>query len=147
MSTAFLAITDAVLSCLQAAPALAGGRVTRGRATAVSATSQTAIAVNAARSRAEPLSMDGSALQWETTVVVTLFGRAAAGSDAEAAIDPLLVSTWDRLQSLTAPPGVVDVALDPSITWDVDEADQTVVTASLALRITHITTASALGAA
>ncbi|MEY2688240.1 MAG: hypothetical protein RL375_2438 [Pseudomonadota bacterium] len=146
MTTAFLQITDAVLASLQAAPALAGGRITRGRATAVSAAAQTAIAVNVARSRAEPLALDGTSLQWETTVVITLFGRAAAGSDAEAAIDPLLVSTWARLQSLTPPAGVVDVALDPTIAWDVDEADQTVVTAALALRITHITTGSALSA-
>ena len=147
MTTAFLAITDAVLAALRQAPAVAGGRISRGRGTPVPASAATAVAVNVLRSRAEPLSLDGAALQWETTVGVTLFGRALSGSDAEAAIDPLIVSVWDRLQGITPPAGVVDVALEPTIAWDVDEADQTIVTAALALRITHITTSSALSAA
>ena len=145
--SAFLGLTDLVRDALLDTPALAGGRVRRGRAVAVQAEEASAITVNVARSRASQLDIEGQALQWETTIVVTVYARASVGQDGEAAIDPLLVSTWARLLGITLPAGVFGITLDPAIQWDVDEADTTVVSASLSLRINHITTGAALAAA
>ena len=77
-------------------------------------------------------------------MLVELYARAAASADGEQAIDPLLAAAWQRLQGVTPPPGVLGLQLEPSIDWDVDEADQTISKATLALRITHITTAADL---
>lgn len=145
MST-FLAITDAVRDALLADPALAGGRVRRGRALQVSAEEASGIAVNVIRSRADPLDLRGQSLQWETQVAVTVYARAPAGSDGESAVDPLLVSAWARLLDMTPPAGALAVTLDPAVQWDVDEADATIASAQLSLRVVHITTGAALAA-
>lgn len=147
MSSAFLDLTDLVRDQLLASPALAGGRVKRGRAVPISDEAASGITVNIVRSRAQQLTVDGLSLQWETGIAVTVYARAAAGQDAEATIDPLLLSTWDRLMGITPPAGVFGITLDPAIEWDVDEADYTVVSAALLLRIQHITTGAALAAA
>ena len=144
MPTAFLALTDAVVEALRQAPALAPD-IERGRGTPAGLGKGTAIRVGIARGNAKPLDLDGT-LQWESSVVVELFARAAAGTDAEQAIDPLLAAAWQRLQAVVAPPGVLGMTLRPSIGWDVDEADQTIVRAVLALDIVH-TTGPALAAA
>ncbi len=144
--SAFLGLTDAVRDALLANPALAGGNVQRGRGVPLPAGSSQGIDVSIASSRAQPLGLADGALQWESTVVVTCKARASAATDAEAAIDPLLVATWQRLLGMTAPAGVSGMALDPAIQWDIEEADQPVAAASLALRITHITNTAALAA-
>lgn len=145
--SAFLGLTDLVRDALLASPALAGGRIKRGRAVPVGDQADSAITVNIIRSRAQQLDLEGQSLQWETVVAVTVYARAAAGTDAEATIDPLLLAVWARLLGITAPAGVFGITLDPAIQWDVDEADHTVVSASLSLRITHLTTGAALAAA
>lgn len=145
--SAFLDLTTLVADALLSSPALAGGRVKRGRAVPVGDEADSAITVNVVRSRAAQLDLEGQALQWETTVAVTLYARCAAGVDAEATIDPLLVAVWARLLGITAPAGVFGITLEPAIQWDVDEADATVVSASLSLRINHITNGAALAAA
>jgi len=145
--TAFLAITDAIKAALQGAPALAGVQVLRGRAVPVSAGGDQAILVNVKGARAVQLDINGDSMQWETTVAITVFQRAAIGSDAEAAIDPLLASVWATVVAIVPPAGVFGMTLDPSIQWDLDEADQIVVSAALSLRVTHYTTGAALAAA
>lgn len=144
--SAFLGLTDAVRAALLADPPLAGGNVQRGRGVPLPLESTQGIDVSVASSRAQSLGMSDGALQWETTVIVVCKARASAGSDAEAAIDPLLVSTWGRLLGMTLPAGVQGIALDPAIQWDIDEGDQPVAAASLGLRINHITTTAALAA-
>lgn len=143
--SAFLALTEALRAALAAA--LPGVQVTRGRAVPLSAGTDQGVLINAKASRAAQLDINGDALQWETTVAVTLYARAAINSDAEAAIDPLLLSVWAALVGITPPAGVYGITLDPSITWDIEEADQVLVSASMALRINHYTTGAALAAA
>lgn len=142
--TAFLAVTDAVRDALLAAPALAGGNVNRGRNVPLAASATAGIDVGIGAAQAQPLGLAGQTLQWETTVIVTCKARATAGTDAEAAVDPLLSSTWARLLAMTAPAGVVAMTLEPSVRWDVEEADHPLAAASLALRITHLTTTDTL---
>lgn len=144
--SAFLGLTDAVRDALLASPALAGGNVKRGRNVPMSLSADQGIDISAAASRGQPLGLGDGSIQWDTTIVIVCKARADATGDAESALDPLLVSTWQRLLGMTLPPGVSGIALEPAIQWDGDEADQPIGTAALSLRITHITTTAALAA-
>lgn len=147
--TALLGITTAVLTALTTGAALHSGRgsVVRGRRTLVSQADKWHVAVNALRHDGAALDIQGAALQWQTVVSVVLSIRAASAEDAEAALDPLLASVWSRLYSMTPPAGVQAITLDPRIDLDLEEAEQTIAIASLALRVTHITEGAALAAA
>ncbi len=145
--SAFADITDAVRDALLQAPALAAGNVNRGRSVPLPADAEQAIDVAMASSRAQPLSLsDTLAMQWESVVVVVCKARGNASTDAEDAIDPLVTAAWQRLLAMTAPAGVTGMTLDPVIQWGLDEADQPLATATLSLRLTHITTTAALAA-
>jgi len=145
MSSAFLAVTDAVVAALRQAPAVSSD-IQRGRATPVVQPKATAVRVSAVQSAAAPLDLSADTMEWKTGVVVSLYARAAAGQDGEQAIDALLVNAWTRVQAMAMPAGVFDVVLDPRVSWDVDEADQTTVRADLSLAITHITNGPGLAA-
>lgn len=145
--SAFLSITDAVRDALLQAPALAGGNVNRGRNVPLPADADQGVDVSIVSSRAQPLALaDASSLQWESVIAVVCKARGTSSTDAEAAIDPLVVSAWQRLLSMSAPAGVTGMTLDPAIAWDIDEAEQPLATAALSLRLTHITTTAALAA-
>lgn len=146
MST-FLAITSAVRDALLATPALADGRIRRGRDVPVAAAESSGITVNVRAASGESFDLLGQSIRWETVVDIDVYARATASQDAEAALDPLLVSVWDRLYSLAPPAGCTGIALEPGVDWDVDEADTTVCAARVRLRVTHITTGAALSAA
>lgn len=139
MSSAFLGLGDAVVAALSAVPALAGGRIRRGRGVPVPTSYATAIDVHVQRSAADNQYLSGSLLRWDTLVGIDLYARAAAGTDGEAAIDGLLQSVFTRMGQATPPSGVIGWVLEPTITWDVAESDTTLVQASLALRVSHFT--------
>lgn len=144
MSTAFIGLTDLVVAAMRQTPELAPD-IARGRGTPAGMGKTSAIRVGMARSVAKAIDIEGS-LRWESLVVIELFARAAANADGEQAIDSLLVAAWQRLQAIEAPPGTLGMTLEPSIGWDIDEADQTIVRAQLGLLIVH-TTGAALAAA
>lgn len=145
--TAFLAITDAVAAALAGAPALGRyGKVLRGRRTALAQADQTGLRVNAVRHTGTVLDIDGQTTQWETLVAIGVLVRAQPDQDAEAATDPLLSDVWARLQTVTPPAGVTQLVLDPVISRDIDEADQTVAVATFSMRVTHLTQGATLAA-
>lgn len=85
--------------------------------------------------------------QWQTTVVLELQARAAAGQDPEDALDALLAAVFDRLQALPiAAPGVADAMGEPRIEWELMEADTAVAVARLAIGVQHRTAALSLAA-
>lgn len=139
MSSAFLGLSDAVVTALNTPTALAGGRIRRGRGVPVPTSHATAIDVHVQRSTADTQYLSGSLLRWETLVGIDLYARAAAGTDGEAAIDTLLQDVFTRMAGATPPSGVIGWVLEPAITWDVAEADVPLVQASLALRVSHFT--------
>lgn len=145
--TAFLAITDAVAAALVGSPALGRhGKVLRGRRTPLAQADQVGLRVNAVRHTGTGVDIDGVTTQWETLVVVGLLVRALPDQDAEAAADPLLSDVWARLQAVVPPVGVTQMVLDPVITRDIDEADQTVAVANFSMRVVHLTQGAALAA-
>lgn len=143
--SAFLAIGDAVLAALSAGPALAGGNIRRGRRVPVPLEHSQAIDIHVQRSTADNQFLSGGVLLWQTLVGIDLYARAAAGVDGETAIDALLAAVFARMASATPPDGVLGWVLEPAIQWDVDEADATIVQASLALRVSHYTTTALVG--
>ena len=140
MTTAFLALTTAVQTALAAA--LPGVQVLRGRAVPAGTGAQQYVLVNIDHTRGQALEIASGPTQWETVLGIVLYQRAAIGSDAEASIDATLGALWDAVAAIARPSGVVGMQLDPAIQWDLDEADHVVASASLVLRITHLTQAA-----
>ena len=149
MTTAFLALSTAITDALRPVVSTRVGNVLRGRRVSLAQGQTQGLRINSVQHAAKPLDLAGAHLQWETTLVVGILARATSDSDAEATLDPLLAAVWQALAALTASPpaGCFGIVLDPQIGIDLDEADQTVTVASLALRITHITDGATLVAA
>ncbi len=145
--TAFLQLSQAVVAALSAAPALAGGRVRGGRRVPVPQGWPNAIDVHIERSVGSNATLDGRINRWETLIGVDVYARAMPGQDAETAVDELLASVFARLAAANPPAGAGRWQVEPQITWDVAEADQSLVVASLALRIPHFTGPASLAAA
>lgn len=133
--SAFLDLTDAVVAALAAGPALCDGGVTRGRDLIVPTHVQAAIQVHIDRASGETELLDLSEQRWDAVVGVDLFARATAGQDGEAAIDALLAGVFARMAAAAVPAGVMAWVLAPTVQWAVDEADNTLVQASLVLRV------------
>ena len=144
--SSFLEHTAAVVAALSASPALAGGRIRRGRRVPVPQEHASAIDVYAVRSEGSAQYLADTITRWETLIGVDLYARAAAGADAETTIDALLADTFARLATAAPPAGGAAWTLEPAITWDVSEADQTLVVASLSVRVSHYTAAGSLSA-
>lgn len=138
--SAFLGLTDAVITALSAATALADGHIRRGRGIPVPTTWSSAIDVHAQRSTAELTYLSGGLLQWDTLIGIDVYARASAGVDGESAIDTLLAAVFTRMAAATPPTGAISWTLGPAIQWDVSEADQTLAQASLLMRVSHFTT-------
>lgn len=149
MSTPFLTATTAIRDALLDAPAVAGGRVLRGKATPLAIDKASAVYVNARMGDGKPLDMAGEAAEWEFYVVVGCYAKATGTQDAEAAVDPVLAEVYSRLKSITAAtvPGATQVALQPRIEWDTEMADQNIGGAVLTLRVRIYTTGASLAAA
>jgi hypothetical protein len=145
--SAFLNLSDAVKAALMQAPALASGNVRRGRRLPVPTDQAQSIDIHVQRSSADNQFLSGGMLRWDTLVAIDLYARASAGTDGETAIDGLLASVFTRMAAATPPPGVIGWVLEPAIQWDIDEADQTLAQASVALRVSHFTTTDLAAAA
>jgi hypothetical protein len=141
--SAFLGLTDAVVAALATAPAIAPGRVRRGRSAPVPQDWPDAVDVRLQRSEGSAQLLSDSFTGWESVIGVDVYAR-ATGTDGEAAIDPLLASVFARIATTPPPAGAASWTLEPAITWDIDERDQTLVVAGLALRVTHFTAAGGL---
>lgn len=149
MSTPFLTATDAIRDALLVAPAVAGGRVLRGKATPMAIDKASAVYVNARLSDGKPLDLAGQATEWDLIVVVGCYAKATGTQDAEAAVDPVLAEVYSRLKSITVDtvPGATQLALLPRVEWDTEMAEQNIGGAVLSLRVRLYTTGAALSAA
>lgn len=140
--TAFLGATDAALAVLAEDPPIADV-VRRGRDLPVAEQYDTAIDVAIARAFGEHDTADGTTLEWDALVGIQLSARATAGQDAEQAIDGLLGDVFTRMAAADPPEGLQLWSMQPAIQWSIDEADDTLVRASLTLGV-QLTTDTAL---
>jgi hypothetical protein len=145
--SAFLDLRDLAVSALTGAPALAGGFVKPGRMFALPEERSQGIFVRLARARgATPFAGD-LRTDWETELVLHLTARAAVGGDGEDAVDELVDAVYARMAAAAPPPQSDGWLLEPSVAFEVDEADQTIGHAELRLRLKHRTAAGSLAAA
>lgn len=144
-ATAQHQVQQAVVDALKAAPALAGGRVYANRVRPISAPSADGIAVRLDRSSGAQPTLH--AIDWRTSIAVECYSRTATGADPAAAVDALLHAAWQRLCAMSAPGlGLMDLTIDPDISWDYDDGEQPVVCATVRLTATHRTPANSLTA-
>lgn len=140
-ASAQLQITDAIMATLRESPPVAA-RIQRGRTIPAQLTADTVASVRLVRSNGTRLSVDGVATTWHTAIAIEVGARAAADSDAHAAVDPVLQAAYARIHAAPPAGGAWDWSGDPEIHWQIDEAESTVGLATLVLPITHITGSS-----
>lgn len=138
-----LTLRNTVVQLLQAAPALAGGRVKPGRQREVMvATANEEIRVWLHTSPATRLTVHPNApQQWQTTIAVHCMARDADGVDADTRADALAQAAIQRLM------GVPKAELGPSVqdreinnaTWEGEALDTNVADVVLAFSIQHRT--------
>ena len=147
--SAQLAIQTAIVTALMAAPAVAGGNVKANVVRPFSAGQSLACVVRLVQSRAPTPQVLGGFYTWDTRFDVECMARGANGAaDPVAAVDALLELVWQRLSTLpTTGLGVVDVRMQPSIDWQVDEIDLPVASATVSLFVNHRTASTTLTAA
>jgi hypothetical protein len=148
VTTAFVAIAEAIKNRLLEAPQMAGPRVFRARARAGQRDWSNMIVVRLVRSRAELAGVGlGAPKDWQTDYAVEVHARADGLALAEDVADPILEAAYERLSGW-APAGqsVLDVMPEPAVTWDTEEAEDQVCRATFILSVTHRTTASGLTA-
>ena len=143
MSTAFQSLIAAVVSALQAAPALADGRVYANRMQPLPAGRSTAVVVRLEQSSASGTVL--GALDWTTQLAVECLARGQVGTDPAAAVDPLLQATWQRMRALDpAQLGAMDIESDSAIEWLFEELETPLACAVIRLRVLHRTPVSNL---
>lgn len=138
--SAQLAIQSAIVAALLQAPAVAGGNVRANVVRPLSAAQPNAAVVRMLSSVASA-GMLGSPRQWSTQFAVECLARSSAPlGDPVAATDAVLTAVWQRLSALTMPElAVSEVAIQPSISWQVDDLDTPVAAAVLQLTVSHRT--------
>lgn len=145
--TAFLDNPQALQAALLAAPALAGGFVQLGRMVPLPEGKQQGIWIRPARSQGTEPFAGNARTDWDSEVLVAMAARAPAGGDGLTAVDALLSAVYARLAVAAPPAAGFEWLGQPSLAWDIDEADQTLGAVELRLRFQHRTASGSLAAA
>lgn len=141
--TAFAALTDGLRDILLQAPAVAGGRVWRGRLRPIPEEHQTAIVVRPVQATSSQVVL-GKGLDWDTLIEVECYARAVGTTEPEDAVDAVLAAAWERIKtagSALTGLGVMDLVPEPRIDWQISEGAQPLVCATFGLRVRHRTQA------
>jgi len=83
---------------------------------------------------------------WQTAVAIDLHCRTTRDGDAYQDLEALLTAAYARLVQAPALPDGSVLAEDIEIQWDVDEAAETLATATLGIRLKHRTADGSLAA-
>lgn len=145
--SAFIDLRNAVRALLAAPPALAGGFIHAGRAFPLPAETAQGIFVRLARGSGQAPFAGDTRVDWGTDIVVAMAARGAAGVDGETAVDALLSSVYARIAAAAPLANADHWTVEPAVAFDVDEADQTLGSAELRLRVQHRTASGDLSAA
>jgi hypothetical protein len=144
VATAHIAVRSAVVAALQAAPALAGGRIYVGRRRTLSRSDASALIVRLAGSDSNPGAVRGAPVDWRTGVVVEAYARSATGDPEQAAWD-LHAQVFDRLQADSTLAGAVDDVATPTFgEADREDEDDSLAALTAVYQILHRTTANTL---
>lgn len=143
-------IQDFLVAALGAAPDLTDGGVFANTLDPLPQEVDSQIVVRLLGTAAPPQQILSGPYDWTTQFVVEASKRVPQGSDPVTTIDSLIGSVWSRISELPAQLvglGVLQVILQPSITWEVERLDTLVITSTLRLTVQHRTAATTLEAA
>lgn len=139
-----LAVRDAVAALLQAAPALAGGRVYENRDYKLAADAASAVWVYRDDSTPARGPMMVSPIDWTTRVRVVVKARSTGGVMAETAADSLATEAYARIMAATQISGQTSDVEAGQITWQQDEIETSVAMCELEFFVQHRTTSNTL---
>jgi hypothetical protein len=125
MSSAFRQIALAVVAALQAAPALAGGRVSLPLRRPAPPEWQSYIEVRTTSATGDRRVFGaGGPARWETLLTIDIYTRAAPGQAPDAALDDLLCDVHQRVQALDLTAlRVAAIDQQPVLDWDWHDGD------------------------
>jgi hypothetical protein len=106
MTTAFKTLADTVLAALQAAPAVAGGRISLGRDMSTALDQASDINITLQLQDGEPFALSAGPTDWSVDVGVEVRARGSDTLDALAAIDPLIELVYARITAMALPAGI-----------------------------------------
>ena len=145
MTSAFVGLQAGLVAALTESPALAGGNITANRLRPIPASQSAAIVVRLDRSEGQQVVI--GALDWSTEYTVECYARAPGGGEPAAAIDQLLVDTWERINALDATAlGATDITVNPRVDWQYDDGEAPMVCAVIGLTVLHRTIAGGMQA-
>lgn len=143
-NSAHMAVRDALIAALQAAPALAGGRIVGNRRRPMAAEHTTQIYVYLEESQGTRETIGTT--DWRTRIRVECLARTSAGVTAEDAADALGVSVFARVM---ADPSLGGSAIDTTaqaMGWADDEADTQLSACQQIFSVWHATSDNAIAA-
>ena len=144
MSTsAFAAIQAALLASLNAAPALAGGRITANKTRPIPTGQATAIVLRLDQTEGAEVML--GRIDWRTSLSIECHARGTSTSDDPVRlVDTLLAAVWARLSALSLAALDADLTIAPQIDWQYDDSEAPLVCAVLRVTVTHRTAVTTL---
>lgn len=137
---AHIALRNAVVALLNAAPVLAGGRIeSRRKRQPMPQNVAEEIRVWLHTSDGKRSDMAGTRYEWDTVIAVHCLARDSAGIDAEARVDAMAQAVTSRILNSVRLGGLaLDVSLG-RMTWEGEEMESSTADTILAFSIKHRT--------
>lgn len=133
--SAFSTIVGAVVTLLNTAPAVAGGRITRASERDVAQSADTAVVVRMESATPERIVI--KALDWSSVIAIDIYGR---GADPDSVTDPILAAVYARIMADPTLAGtVIDCRPEP-VSWDYAAADTDLCVCTARFAVQHRTT-------
>ncbi|MDP3651051.1 MAG: hypothetical protein Q8R67_05140 [Rhodoferax sp.] len=139
-----MTVRDALIAALQAAPALAGGRIVGNRRRPMAAEHATQIYVYLEESLGTRETIGTT--DWRTRIRVECLARASAGVSAEDAADALGVGVFARVMADTTLGGKAIDTTPQAMAWTEDEADTPLAACQQIFSVWHTTADESISA-
>lgn len=143
MSTAFASIVSAMVTQLQAAPAVSA-QVHRARLRPMAKEWPDAIVVRPLQTELMPADGQNVVGIWTTSVAVECYARALASVSPDVAVDSILQAVITRLLANRSLGGLVGDVIPSAITYDFDVDGETTACATITFSIRHATAANSI---
>lgn len=136
MTTAVAAVVSAMVSTLQAAPAVSP-QVHRARLRPMAADWASAVVVRPLSVAFEPFAIQHAPFNLDTQIAVECYARASAGTTGDAAVDALMQAVYARLMSDTTLGGLVGYLRPDRLDFDLDADGDNTACATFTFTVLH----------
>ena len=133
--SAFSTIVGAIVTLLNGAPAVAGGRITRASERDVTQTATTSIAVRIESASPERIVI--KSLDWSSTIAIDIYAR---GNNPDSVADAILADVYARIMADPTLAGTVIDCRPADISWDYAQADTDLCVCTPRFEVQHRTT-------